>query len=177
MIYALDGAVPCLPDSGRYWIAPNAVLVGKVNVAEGVTIWFGAVLRGDNEPISIGEGSNIQDNSVLHTDMGFPLVIGADCTIGHRAMLHGCVIGAGSLIGMGAIILNGAQIGKGCLIGAGALVPENKVIADGSVVLGSPGRVVRSVNDADKAQMKAGAVHYRGNIGRYRGGLAVNDEL
>ena len=171
MLYALEGRQPRVPESGDYWVAPGAHVIGDVRLGEGVSIWFGAVLRGDNEPLEIGEGSNIQENSVLHTDMGYPLRIGADCTIGHKAMLHGCTIGAGSLIGMGATVLNGAVIGRGCLIGAGALVTEGKVIPDGALVMGAPGRVVRQLDDAARAGLLASARNYRGNMQRYRDGL------
>ena len=140
-IYALDGTAPELsPDT---WVAPSADLMGRVRLLSGASVWFGAVLRGDNEWITVGEGSNVQDGCVLHTDLGAPLTIGRNCTIGHRAILHGCTIGEQSLIGMGAIVLNHAVVGSRCLIGAGALVPEGKVIPDGSLVLGMPGKVIR----------------------------------
>jgi carbonic anhydrase/acetyltransferase-like protein (isoleucine patch superfamily) len=169
MIYALDGVVPVLhPDS---WVADDANLIGKIILEEGASVWFGATLRGDNEEIRVGQNSNIQENCVLHTDMGFPLSIGANCTIGHKAMLHGCVIGEGSLIGMGATVLNGAQIGKGCLIGAGALITEGKVIPDGSLVMGSPGKVVRSLDAEAQAKLLKSAVGYRANMQRFRAGL------
>ena len=171
MLYALDGVSPGLPDSGDYWVAPGAHVIGQVVLSEGVSVWFGCTLRGDNEPLVIGEGSNIQENCVLHTDMGYPLTIGANCTIGHKAMLHGCTIGDGSLIGMGATVLNGAVIGKGCLIGAGALVTEGKVIPDGSLVMGAPGRVVRELNAEAQAKLLASAAGYRANMRRYRQGL------
>src|SRR5687767_11542078 len=130
-LFALEGVAPNLPESGRYWIAPDAVLIGRVVIEADVGVWFGAILRGDNELITVGARSNIQELSGLHTDMGFPLVVGADCTIGHRAILHSCVIGQNTLIGMGAVVLNGARIGRDCLIGAHALVPEGKEIPDG----------------------------------------------
>ena len=171
MLYALEGRQPLVPENGDYWVAPGAHVIGDVRLAEGVSIWFGSVLRGDNEPLEIGAGSNIQENCVLHTDMGYPLRIGADCTIGHKAMLHGCTIGAGSLVGMGATVLNGAVIGRGCLIGAGALVTEGKVIPDGALVMGAPGRVVRQLDDAARAGLMASARAYRGNMQRYRAGL------
>jgi carbonic anhydrase/acetyltransferase-like protein (isoleucine patch superfamily) len=135
------------------------------------SVWFGVVIRGDNEEIRIGAGSNVQENCVLHTDMGFPLVIGANCTIGHKAMLHGCTIGEGSLIGMGATILNGAKIGKGCLIGASALVTEGKEIPDGSLVMGAPGKVVRLLDDAARARLLLSAAGYRANARRFAAGL------
>src|SRR5437868_4690004 len=138
LIYDLgDDRVEYTP--GESWIAPGAVVIGKVVLMRNASIWFGAVLRGDNEPIVIGENSNVQDGSVLHTDPGQPLTLGRDVTVGHKAMLHGCTVGDGSLIGIGAVILNEARIGKGCLIGAGALITERKVIPDGSLVMGSPG--------------------------------------
>ena len=139
----------------------------------GVGVWFGAVLRGDNEPILVGEATNIQENAVLHTDMGYPLVIGRDCTIGHKAMLHGCTIGDGTLIGMGATVLNGAKIGRGCLIGACALITEGKEIPDGSLVMGSPGRVVRMLDEAARARLLASAAGYRANAARFRAGLVA----
>ena len=172
MLYTLDGVSPTLPANGDYWVAPGAHVIGHVVIGEGVSIWFNCTLRGDNEPLVIGEGSNIQENCVLHTDMGHPLTIGAQCTIGHKAMLHGCTIGDGSLIGMGATVLNGAVIGKGCLIGAGALVTEGKVIPDGSLVMGSPGRVVRELNAEAQAKLLASAAGYRANMQRFRKGLS-----
>jgi carbonic anhydrase/acetyltransferase-like protein (isoleucine patch superfamily) len=169
MIYALDGIAPdCHADT---WVAPDANLIGRVVLQAGASVWFGATLRGDNEEIRVGAGSNVQENCVLHTDMGFPLVIGENCTIGHRAMLHGCVIGEGSLIGMGATVLNGARIGRGCLIGAGALIAEGKQIPDGSLVMGAPGRVVRSLDTDAQARLLASAASYRANMRRFRDGL------
>lgn len=135
--------------------------MGRVRLGPGVGIWFGAVLRGDNEWISIAEGSNVQENCMLHTDMNFPLSIGSHCTIGHGAILHGCTVGDGSLVGMGATILNGAKVGQGCLIGAGALVSEGKVIPDGSLVMGAPGRVVRSIDEPTRKRLIRGAENYR----------------
>ncbi|MFN3825722.1 MAG: gamma carbonic anhydrase family protein [Pseudorhodobacter sp.] len=169
MIYALDGHAPQIhPDA---WVAPDANLIGKVVLEEGASVWFGATLRGDNEEIRIGAGSNVQENSVLHTDMGYPLVIGANCTIGHKAMLHGCTIGDGTLIGMGATILNGAKIGKGCLIGACALITEGKEIPDGSLVMGAPGKVVRMLDATAQAGLLASAAGYRANMRRFRAGM------
>jgi carbonic anhydrase/acetyltransferase-like protein (isoleucine patch superfamily) len=169
MIYALDGQTPDIhPDA---WIAPGAHVMGRVRIHAGASIWFGAVLRGDNEWIEVGEDTNVQENSVLHTDWGYPLTIGARCTIGHKAMLHGCVIADGSLVGMSATVLNGARIGAGCLIGAGALVTEGKVIADGSLVMGAPGRVVRGLDDAARAVLLASAAGYAANARRFRAGL------
>ena len=169
MIYTLDGIAPEIATSA--WIAPDANVIGKIVVEDDASIWFGATLRGDNEEIRVGRGSNVQENCVLHTDIGFPLIIGADCTIGHKAMLHGCIIGEGSLIGMGATLLNGARIGKGCLIGAGALITEGKVIPDGSLVMGAPGRIVRQMNEAGIARLLASAAGYRANARRFAAGL------
>ena len=169
MIYALDGYAPTIhPDT---WVAADANLIGKIVLEEGANIWFGATLRGDNEEIRVGAGSNVQENCVLHTDMGFPLLIGANCTIGHKVMLHGCTIGEGSLIGMGAVVLNGAKIGKGCLIGAGALITEGKEIPDGSLVMGAPGKVVRVLDAAAQAGLLASAESYRANMRRFKAGL------
>jgi len=169
MIYALDGIAPQIaPDA---WVAPDANLIGKVVLDPESSVWFGATLRGDNEEIRLGRGSNIQENSVLHTDMGYPLVIGADCTIGHKAMLHGCTIGEGSLIGMGATVLNGAKIGRFCLIGAGALITEGKEIPDFSLVMGAPGKVVRQLDEAAQKRLLKSAAGYRANAARFRAGL------
>ena len=169
MIYALDGIAPQIDPSA--WVADTAVLIGKITLEQDANIWFGATLRGDNEEIRVGRGSNIQENSVLHTDMGYPLIIAANCTIGHKAMLHGCTIGEGTLIGMGATILNGAKIGKGCLIGAGSLVLEGAEIPDGTMVLGRPAKVKRLLEVAEIAGLLASAAHYRANAARYATGL------
>jgi carbonic anhydrase/acetyltransferase-like protein (isoleucine patch superfamily) len=165
-LYALGDLEPVIADDA--WIAPGCHIIGRVTLAAGASVWFGSTLRGDNEMITVGAGSNIQENCVLHTDMGHPLVIGAGCTIGHKAMLHGCTIGANSLIGMGAIVLNGAVIGDNCLIGAGALVTEGKVIPDGSLVMGAPGKVVRSLDAAAIARLHASALQYQQNAARFR---------
>lgn len=170
-LYALDGLTPELPADGDVWVAPGAHVMGRVVLGAGVSVWFGAVLRGDNEVITVGEGSNIQENCVLHTDPGFPLTVGADCTIGHKVMLHGCMIGAGSLIGMGATLLNGVRIGENCLIGAGALITEGKEIPEGSLVMGAPGRVVRLLNEEEIARLRWAAEHYRDNMRRFATGL------
>jgi carbonic anhydrase/acetyltransferase-like protein (isoleucine patch superfamily) len=170
-VYDLGAVSPALPEEGEYWIAPNAIVLGSVILKKNASIWFGAVLRGDNDPIIVGENSNVQDGSVLHTDSGSPLTIGANVTIGHKVMLHGCTIGNGSLIGIGAVVLNGAVIGRNCLIGAGALVTEGKVIPDNSMVLGSPGKVVREVTEAQARMISAGCAHYVENWKRYRAGL------
>ena len=169
-VFALDDRTPRLP-AGFCFVADNAILVGDVVLEEEVGIWFGAVLRGDNEPITVGRGSNIQELSVLHTDMGFPLVIGAGCTIGHRAILHGCSIGDNSLVGMGATILNGARIGRNCLVGANALVTEGKDIPDGSLVVGMPARVVRPLTEAEIASLERSATHYVDNARRFAAGM------
>ena len=170
-LYALDGVAPVLPAVGRFWIAPDAQVVGRIELADEASVWFGAVLRGDNERIFVGPRSNVQDGCVLHTDLGFPLDIGADCTIGHKAILHGCTIGDGSLVGMGATILNGAKIGLNCLVGAGALVTEGKSFPDGSLIVGSPARVVRPLDAAAVEGLKAAAARYVANWRRFAAGL------
>jgi len=172
MIYALDGIRPQLhPDT---WVAPDANLIGRVVLEAGASVWFGATLRGDNEEIRVGAGSNVQENAVLHTDMGFPLTIGANCTIGHKAMLHGCTIGEGTLIGMGAMVMNGSRIGRGCLIGAGALITEGKEIADGSLVMGAPGKVIRLLDAEARARLLRSAAGYQANMRRFRAGLSAD---
>lgn len=170
-VYSLDGVSPDLPQDGRYWIAPDASVMGKVRLKADASVWFGAVLRGDNEWIEIGERSNVQDGCVFHTDMGFPLTIADDCTIGHKAILHGCTIGPCSLVGMGATVLNGVTVGENCLIGANALVPEGREIPNGSLVLGSPAKVVRMLTEAEIAGLKVSAQHYADNARRYAAGL------
>ncbi len=172
-LYALDGIAPEVAEDT--WIAPDANLIGKIVVEEGGSVWFGCTLRGDNEEIRVGKGSNVQENCVLHTDMGYPLVIGEGCTIGHKAMLHGCTIGDNTLIGMGATILNGAKIGNNCLIGAGALVTENKVIPDGSLVMGAPGKVVREMSEEAIEGLKKSAIGYQNNMRRFRDGMTKID--
>ena len=169
-IYSLDGKEPTLPD-GFYYVAESAQVIGQVVLEEGAGIWFGAVLRGDNEPIIVGEGSNIQENSVLHTDMGFPLTIGKGCTIGHRAILHGCTIGDNALVGMGAVILNGAVIGPNSLVGAGALVTEGKTFPAGSLIVGSPAKAVRELDQAAIETLRESARHYVRNAQRFLAGL------
>ncbi|ODN70685.1 gamma carbonic anhydrase family protein [Methylobrevis pamukkalensis] len=169
-LYTLDGLAPSLAE-GDCWVAPDATLIGKIVLEAGSSVWFGSVLRGDNEEIRIGPNSNVQDVCVLHTDMGYPLVIGANCTVGHRAMLHGCIIGDNSLIGMGATLLNGAKIGRNCLIGAGALIPEGKEIPDNSLVMGMPGKVVREIDAAAAERMRLTAEGYVRNWKRFRDGL------
>jgi carbonic anhydrase/acetyltransferase-like protein (isoleucine patch superfamily) len=158
------------------WTAPTATLVGKVRLDAGASVWFGAVLRGDNELIHIGENSNVQDGTVMHTDMGYPLNIGRSVTIGHNAMLHGCSVGDFSLIGINAVVLNGAKIGKYCIIGANALIPEGKEIPDGSLVMGSPGKVVRELTEQQKKMLEASAAHYVHNAQRYARDLAEQDD-
>lgn len=157
----------CVESHPESWAAPNATLIGKVRLDAGASVWFGAVLRGDNELIHIGESSNVQDGSVLHTDMGHPLTLGTGVTVGHNAMLHGCTVGDYSLIGINAVILNGAKIGNYCIIGANTLIPEGKVIPDGSLVVGSPGKVVRELTEEQKKMLEASAAHYVGNARRY----------
>ncbi|KAK0350976.1 hypothetical protein LTR94_026841 [Friedmanniomyces endolithicus] len=165
--YALDDKSPQLPPDGEYWIAPNASVIGNVILHKNASVWFSAVLRGDNEPITIGEDSNVQDGAVMHTDMGSPLTLGRGVTIGHQAMLHGCEVGDYSLIGIGAVILNGVKIGKNCIIGASALLTENKVIPDNSLVMGQPGKVVRERDPDHIAVLKMSAEHYVQNWKRF----------
>jgi len=159
-IYELKDAKPEFPAEGDYWIAETATLIGRVRLKKHTSVWFGAVLRGDNEWIELGERSQIQDNATLHTDPGFPLTIGPDCVIGHNVILHGCMIGANSLIGMGAIMLNGARIGDNCLVGAGALITEGKSFPERSLIVGTPARAVRTLDDAAIAGIAAGADIY-----------------
>lgn len=166
-VYALGDVAPQLPADGEYWIAPNASVMGNVILKQSASIWWGATLRGDNDPITIGENSNIQDGSVLHTDAGVPLTIGANVTVGHLVMLHGCTVGDNSLIGIGSIILNGAKIGRNCLIGANVLITEGKEIPDNSLVMGAPGKVVREIGDQQAQMLTASALHYVANWRRY----------
>lgn len=170
-VYNLGGVAPELPNEDEYWIAPNATVVGRVILKKNASVWFGVTVRGDNDPIVIGENSNVQDGSVLHTDVGSPLTIGDNVTVGHMVMLHGCAIGDGSLVGIGSIVLNGAKIGKNCLIGANCLITEGQEIPDNSLVMGSPGKVVRELSPEQRATMAAGAAHYVANWKRYRAGL------
>ncbi|RAK58437.1 gamma carbonic anhydrase family protein [Phenylobacterium hankyongense] len=167
-VYDLGGVTPELPNDDEYWIAPTAAVMGRVILKKNASVWFGATLRGDNDPILLGENSNVQDGSVLHTDAGSPLTIGANVTVGHLVMLHGCTIGDNSLIGIGSIVLNGAQIGKNCLIGANCLITEGKQIPDNSLVMGAPGKVVRELSPEQGAMLAAGAHHYVENWKRYR---------
>jgi carbonic anhydrase/acetyltransferase-like protein (isoleucine patch superfamily) len=171
--YALGDRRPTLPAEDEYWIAPNAAVMGSVILKKNASVWWGATARGDTDTITIGENSNIQDGSVLHADYGVPLNIGANVTVGHLVMLHGCTIGDGSLIGIGSIILNGAKIGRNCLIGANCLITEGKEIPDNSVVMGAPGKVVREVSPEQARVLEASAHHYVENWKRYRAGLSV----
>ncbi len=168
-LYQLDDLVPSVDPSA--WVADSAQVIGQVSLAAGASVWFGVVIRGDKASISVGKGSNIQDNSVLHADRGMPLVIGEQVTVGHLAMLHGCSVGDGSLIGIGAVVLNGAIIGKHCLVGAGALVTEGKTFAAGSMIMGSPAKAVRELSPEQITALKMGAQHYVGNAARYKAGL------
>lgn len=170
-LYELDGHRVAVPANGRFWVADNAVLIGKVTIEEDASVWFNTVVRGDNDPIVIGARSNVQDGCVLHADPGFPLTIGPDATIGHMVMLHGCTIGRGALIGIGAVVLNGAKVGEECLIGAGALIPEGKVIPPRSVVFGSPGKLVREVKEADLERMRLGTRSYMQRWPHYKRSL------
>jgi carbonic anhydrase/acetyltransferase-like protein (isoleucine patch superfamily) len=168
-IYELDQIAPRIDASA--WVADSAQVMGNVEMAEDTSVWFGAVVRGDTETIRIGKGSNIQDASVLHADIGKPLTIGENVTVGHKVMLHGCSIGDGSLIGIGAIVLNGAKIGKGCIVGAGSLVTEGKEFPDGSMILGSPAKVVRQLSEEQQAGLRMSALHYIENAHRFKNGL------
>ena len=166
MIHALDDRVPTVAEDA--WVAHDANVIGLVTLGARSSVWFGSTLRGDVEPIEIGEGTNVQELSVLHTDTGFPLVVGRDCTVGHRVTLHGCTVGDESLIGMGATVLNGARIGRGCLIGAGALVTEGKEIPDGHLAVGAPAKVVRALDEAALEELRDSARRYRQNARRFR---------
>ena len=172
-LYTLDDIAPTLPASGNYWVADTAVVLGNVTLEEEASVWFGATLRGDNDPIVVGERSNIQDGSVLHTDIGCPLTIGKNVTVGHMVMLHGCTIGDESLIGIGATVMNRAVIGKNCIIGAHALIPEGKVIPDGSLVMGAPGKIVKELSEPQRMMIKASAQVYVDNWKRFKAGLKV----
>ncbi len=167
-VYGLGAHEPTLPEAGRVWIAPDAHVIGKVSLGDDVGIWFGAVLRGDNELIMIGPETNIQDGAVLHTDMGFPMNIGRACTIGHRAIVHGCTIGDGSLIGMAATVMNGARIGANSIVGANALVTENKSFPDNSLIVGSPARAVRTLDASAPDMLRQVARAYVENARRFR---------
>ena len=168
-IYQLDDHIPSIPSSA--WVADSAQIMGNVTLAENTSVWFGAVLRGDTSTITVGKGSNVQDNSVLHADVGMPLVIGEGVTVGHQVMLHGCTIGNNTLIGIGAIVLNGVKIGNNCLVGAGALVTEGKEFPDGSMIIGSPAKAVRMLSPEQIEGLKMSAQHYVDNASRYKAGL------
>lgn len=170
-LYALDDKSPQVPGPGRYWVAPSASVIGDVRLGEAASVWFNAVIRADNEPLSIGARSNIQDGAVLHSDAGSPLVIGEGVTVGHKAMLHGCTIGDNSLIGINAVVLNRARIGRDSLVGAGALVPEGKIFPDGVLLIGAPARVARELTDEQIALLRVSAEHYVANWQRFREGL------
>jgi carbonic anhydrase/acetyltransferase-like protein (isoleucine patch superfamily) len=172
--YSLDGVSPEI-SAGKCWVAPDAVLIGRVRIAEGASVWFTAVLRGDNEWIEIGERSNVQDGCVLHTDPGFPLKIGVGCTIGHRAVVHGCTIGDNSLVGMGAVVMNGAKIGKNSIVGAGTIVTEGKEFSDNSLIVGSPGRSIRTLDEKAEGMLKLAAKSYTDRWPRYAKGLKLAD--
>jgi len=169
--YAIDGMRPTTPGDDDFWIAPNAIIIGDVRLAQAVGIWFGAVLRADNDTISIGAGTNVQDNCVMHADPGFPVTIGAYCTIGHNAIVHGCSVGDNSLVGMGSTILNGARIGRNCLIAANALVSENTIVPDTSLVRGIPGKVAGAIDDERARAMRLAAEEYIKSWRRFRRSL------
>src|ERR1700745_1221970 len=166
-IYELDGQGPELPADGNYFIADTATVIGKVRLRSSASVWFGAVLRGDNEWIEIGEGSNVQDNSTWHTDMGFPLTIGKNCTVGHNVILHGCTLEDGSLVGMGSIVMNGARIGRGSIVGAGSGITEGKHFPEYALIIGAPARVIRTLDPAQVERMGSAAMFYVGNGPRY----------
>ena len=170
-VYALDGVEPEFEDRSTNWIAPDVTLIGRIRIGRDAGFWYGTVIRGDNEPITIGAETNVQEHTVMHSDVGFPLTIGRGCTIGHRALLHGCVIGDNSLVGMGAIVLNGARIGANSLVGAGALVTEGKTFPDGSLIVGSPARAVRELDEQAIQLLRGSAAHYVENGRRFAKGL------
>jgi carbonic anhydrase/acetyltransferase-like protein (isoleucine patch superfamily) len=170
-IYELDGQAPEFPGEGDYWVADTATLIGRVRLRHEASVWFGALLRGDNEWIELGERSQIQDNCTLHTDPGFPLTVGRDCVIGHNVILHGCIVGDNSLIGMGAILLNGAKIGANSVVGAGSVITEGKSFPDNSLVIGAPARVIRTLDEKAAAMIRTGADVYVQRWKRYRQGL------
>ena len=175
MLYTLGNTA--VRADGAFWVADNAVVVGKVLLQRDASVWFNAVLRGDNELITVGEGSNIQDGAVLHTDPGFPLLIGPHVTVGHKAMLHGCEIGEGSLIGINAVVLNGVKIGRNCIIGANALITEGKEIPDNSMVMGTPGKVVKTLSEEQGMAIRSGARHYVENARRFREQMTVQTDV
>ena len=170
-IYELDGQAPELPENDNYFIADTATVIGKIRLLKGASVWFGAVLRGDNEWIEIGENSNVQDNSTCHTDLGFPLMIGKNCTVGHNVILHGCTLEEGALVGMGSIVMNGARIGRGSIVGAGSVITEGKQFPEHSLIIGSPARVIRTLDPEQVARMGSAARFYVGNGPRFKKGL------
>lgn len=170
-IYELDGQAPDLPASGNYYIAESASVIGAVRLHENASVWFGAVMRGDNEWMVVGEGSNIQDNCTCHTDRGFPLTIGKGCTVGHNVILHGCTIEDGALVGMGSTVMNGARIGRGCVVGAGSVVTEGKVFPEYSLIMGAPARLVRTLTPEQSAALGQAAKSYEKNSARFKNGL------
>src|SRR5438270_4998914 len=170
-IYSLGDARLEFPEDGEFWIAPNASVIGKVRLKRNASVWFGAVLRGDNEWIEIGENSNVQDNCTCHTDLGFPLTIGKNCTVGHNVILHGCTLEDGALVGMGSIVMNGARIGRGSIVGAGAVITEGKQFPENSLIIGAPARVIRTLEPAQVAHMGSAAQFYVGNGPRFKNGL------
>lgn len=175
MLYAIEDNRPQLPDDGSEFVADNATVIGSVVLAPNTSVWFNVVIRGDQDVITVGENTNVQDGSVLHTDPGFKLTLGRNVTVGHMAMLHGCEVGDNSLIGINAVVMNGARIGRNCLIGAGALIPEGKEIPEGSLVLGSPGKVVRELSKDEIELLKLSADHYVKNARRYKKGFQALD--
>ncbi len=174
-IYALGDKRPSLPAPGRFWVAPDAHVIGQAVLAEDVSVWFGAVIRADNEPITLGARSNVQEGAMIHVDPGIPVTVGADVTIGHHAILHGCTVGEGSLIGMGATVLNGAKIGRFCIVGANALVTEGKEFPDFSLIVGAPAKAVRTMDAGMEAKLRQSAAHYVANWQRYAAGLVRLD--
>jgi carbonic anhydrase/acetyltransferase-like protein (isoleucine patch superfamily) len=170
-IYALDNQEPIVPEAGRYWVAPDAHLIGRVVLAEDVGVWFGAVIRCDNDPIRIGARTNIQESAMLHSDPGFPLTVGADVTVGHHAILHGCTVGSNTLIGMGSTVLNGARIGDNCIVGANALVTEGKEFPDFSLIVGAPAKAVRTLDAATAGKLRESATQYVAKWRRFAAGL------
>ncbi|OYW59346.1 MAG: gamma carbonic anhydrase family protein [Rhizobiales bacterium 17-65-6] len=170
-LFSLDGHAPELPGPDQYWVAPTAMVIGKVVLKPEASIWFGSVLRGDNEEIVIGEGTNIQENCVLHTDPGFPMTLGTNVTVGHMAILHGCTVGDNSLIGMGATVLNGAKIGRNCLVGSNALVTEGKEFPDNSLIVGAPAKVIRVLDEASAERIRQTALRYQANWKRFAAGM------
>ncbi|MGE0629850.1 MAG: gamma carbonic anhydrase family protein [Hyphomicrobiaceae bacterium] len=175
-LYSLDDISVRTPGRGQFWVAPGAIVIGNVEIEEDASIWFGSVVRGDLDVIRIGRGSNIQDCCVLHTDPGIPLTVGPECAVGHKAMLHGCTIGRGSLVGIGAIVLNHADIGEESLVGAGTLIPEGKTFPPRSLILGTPGRVARQLTDDDVARIKRTVEGYRARWKRYVAGLRPRED-